>query len=85
MKIIETATNDWVYRFRCARCGSLFEATKEEFDEFDKKSKEMEEADFINFGILGKHKTNFWCPICNEEHTAIDIQQLKVMDNGTLI
>ena len=82
MKTLETMKEE-MYSFRCNRCRSKFEMTKDE----------RKENDWVN----GEHKkggtndyphnpTNrFYCPVCKKQQNMHDIHRYFVMDNGNVV
>ena len=78
-----------VYRFRCVKCRSLFEMTKEEkldndwlFDEHpnkdDRRAKGYRPINYLGY---------FNCPVCDEVSfpKKVDMQKVAIMDDGTEI
>lgn len=74
-----------VYRFRCIRCKSVFEMTKEEKEENDwtyhEGRRSREEGARCPHNPMGY----FYCPVCNERSYSAkrDEHMVYVMDDGT--
>ena len=81
MKTLESMKKE-IYRFRCARCRSMFEMTKEERVENDWEY--GEHAKDGKFDYPHNPRDHFYCPVCNQVRSMErkSIHRYFVMDNG---
>ena len=81
MKTLEAMTNE-IYRFRCSRCKSKFEMTKEEREENDWMHGEHPKGG--RWDYPHNPLDHFYCPICNKVQTmdSRSVHRYFVMSNG---
>lgn len=82
MKTLEAMRQE-IFRFRCSRCMSKFEFTKEERYENDWEYGEHKKGGRWEFP---HNPVNwFYCPVCNKKETMKrnSIHKYFIMDNGT--
>lgn len=79
MKLLEKETKV-LYRFRCSKCRSKFEMTKQEKEANDWKYTDKKEFKFKSHNPLWE----FNCPVCKRDRYVLpkDMQVVHVMSTG---
>jgi predicted RNA-binding Zn-ribbon protein involved in translation (DUF1610 family) len=81
MKTLETMKEE-IFRFRCSRCRSKFEMTKQEREENDWEYGEHEKGG--RYDYPHNPVDHFYCPVCGKVETMDrqSIHRYFIMDSG---